>query len=256
MPGTATRVLEKTLAHLSSTLEQAEQPDIHSSNRAFAHQLDARIKVIGASMLTIAVVSARRLTIVLCLLVLFTSLALLSKISWRRILSAWAGGIFFAAIVAVPAIFTSGWNIALLLITRSEASLTCWLIVVTTTPFNRVLRALRSLRIPVIGIAILSMTFRFIFLLVQTAQDMLLSRRSRIVSRLSGAGKRQLLSSTTGVLLGKTVQMSDDVYQAMISRGFRGEVYLLHDLHIKTADWWALALIAAITLSSIVAGRL
>ena len=255
MPGLGTRVLDKTLSHLATTLEQAEQAHTTSGGGAFAQSLDARVKVIGAGALTIAVVSCRRVEPVLAVLLLLTLIALVARVTWGRLAVAWASGLFFAAIVALPAFFMGGRTIALLLISRSEASLTCWLCVVMTTPFNRILQALRALHVPVVCIAIFSMTFRYIFLLVETAQDMLLSRRSRIVGRLSPSVNRKILVSTTGVLLSKSVQMSEDVYQAMTSRGFRGDVRLLEDFNMRTADW--LALFAVLSLSGfvLVAGR-
>jgi energy-coupling factor transporter transmembrane protein EcfT len=102
--------------------------------------------------------------------------------------------------------------------------------------------------VPAVFIAILAMTFRYIFLLVETAQDMLFSRRSRIVGRMNAADSRRLLVSTSGVLLGKSIQMSDDVYQAMTSRGFRGEVYVLEDFQMTVRDWgFMLATVAVIS---------
>lgn len=255
MPGMGTRVLEKTLSHLSDTLEQAEQAHRTALGFAAAQRIDPRVKVIGAVLLTFAAVGSRHLWPLAGLLILLTVLALLSKVTWKRLLATWASGLFFAALIAVSAIFTNGWHLALLLVSRSEASLTCWMLVVMTTPFNRILRALRALRIPTVCVAIFAMTFRYIFLLVETAQDMLLSRRSRIVGRLSGAGNRRLLVSTTGVLLGKSIQMSDDVYHAMASRGFRGNIHLLEDFHTTTTDWLVLTGILAASLFIFLFGR-
>jgi len=245
-----TRVLTTTLAHLSSTMEQAEQ----AHRTAAANSIDPRVKVIGALFLTVAAVSSRRWEIILSLIALLTLTALLASVTWQRLLAGWAGGLFFAALVAVPAIFTNGWKLALLLVLRSEASLTCWMLLIMTTPFNLVLRALRTLWVPSVFIAILSMTFRYIFLLVQTAQDMLLSRRSRIVGRMDANDNRRLLSATAGVLLGKSIQLSDDVYHAMASRGFRGEIQVMQDFRMTAKDWLALGVIAMISVSLLMTG--
>ena len=255
MPGAGTRVIEKTLSHLSGTLQQAEQAQRLANGVSPLQAVDPRVKVFGALLLSLAVVSCRRLEVILPLLAAFTALALLSQISWTRLLATWASGLFFAAIIAVPAIFTNGPRIAALLVSRSEACLTAWLLVIMTTPFNRVLRALRALRIPSVFVAILAMTFRYIFLLVETAQDMLLSRRSRIVGRMSRSDNRRLLAGTAGVLLGKSIQMSDDVYHAMASRGFRGEIRLLDDFQMRTSDWLVLAAIVILCTFIFVASR-
>jgi cobalt ECF transporter T component CbiQ len=249
------RVLEKTLAHLSGTLEQAEQTHQNATGLSGAQSVDPRVKVIGALLLTVLAVSARHLEIALGLTVLLSATSLISNISWRRLLAAWASGLFFAALIAVPAIFVNGWQSALLLVLRSEASLTCWLIVVMTTPFNLVLRALRALQVPVVFVAILSMTFRYIFLLVETTQEMLFSRRSRMVGRLNGADSRRLLFSTAGVLLGKSIQMSDDVYHAMISRGFRGEIHVLQDFRMAGKDWGVLGVVFCLAFFGFVINR-
>ena len=58
-----------------------------------------------------------------------------------------------------------------------------------------------------------------------------------------------------GVLLSKTLQLSQDVYLAMQSRGFRGEVYVLDESEMKVRDWGGLALFATLAAAAIWAGR-
>ena len=70
----------------------------------------------------------------------------------------------------------------------------------------------------------LAMTHRYIFLLVETAGQMFESRQSRMVGRLRGAERRRMTARTAGVLLSKSMDLSNDVYLAMQSRGFRGDI--------------------------------
>ena len=42
--------------------------------------------------------------------------------------------------------------------------------------------------------------------------------------------------------MSRSLQLSGDVYSAMLSRGFRGEVYVLDDFQTSTIDWIMLAL--------------
>ena len=51
----------------------------------------------------------------------------------------------------------------------------------------------------------------------------------------------RIVGASVGVLLSKTLQLSNDVYMAMQSRGFRGEVYMLDDFVMQKGDWIALA---------------
>jgi energy-coupling factor transporter transmembrane protein EcfT len=104
-----------------------------------------------------------------------------------------------------------------------------------------VLKALRILKCPVVLVAILGMTYRYIFVILQTAFDMFESRKSRTVGALEPRERRRLAASAVGVLMSKSFQLSGDVHLAMKSRGFRGEVYVLQEFRARPADWCWLA---------------
>jgi energy-coupling factor transporter transmembrane protein EcfT len=61
--------------------------------------------------------------------------------------------------------------------------------------------------------------------------------------------------NTGGVLLSKTMALGDEVYMAMLARGFRGEVRLLTDFRMRSRDWLAVSLLLAAAAAAIVAGR-
>jgi len=109
--------------------------------------------------------------------------------------------------------------------------------------------------VPVVFVVILGMTYRYIFLMLQTAQDMFESRQSRMVGHLSGADQRRLAGASVGVLLSKSIQLSSDVYLAMLSRGFRGEIYTLDDFRMQARDWVALAGLLAVAVLAFWLGR-
>jgi cobalt/nickel transport system permease protein len=98
----------------------------------------------------------------------------------------------------------------------------------------------------VVAVAVLGMTYRYIFVLMQTAIQMFEGRRARVVGPMSGAERRRLIAAGAGVLLGKALQLSGEVYLAMLSRGYRGEVYLLDDFRAKPRDWAVLAAALAV----------
>jgi energy-coupling factor transporter transmembrane protein EcfT len=135
-----------------------------------------------------------------------------------------------------------GVRSAAFLIGRAETSATFALLLILSTPWSHVLKAMRSLGVPVVVVAILGMTHRYIFLLLHTAAQMFEARRSRIVCPLSGVGQRKMVIATAGVLLGKAFQLSSDVHMAMVSRGYRGEVHLLDDFRTRPRDWLTLLL--------------
>jgi energy-coupling factor transporter transmembrane protein EcfT len=92
------------------------------------------------------------------------------------------------------------------------------------------------------------MTYRYLFVILDTALDMFESRESRTVGVLEGPDRRRLATATVGVLLSKSYHLSTDVHLAMQSRGFRGEVYLLDDFAMQAADWcWLLSFFSIAT---------
>jgi energy-coupling factor transporter transmembrane protein EcfT len=125
------------------------------------------------------------------------------------------------------------------------------MLLVLSTHWFHILKALRVLRVPVVVVVILGMTYRYIFVLIDAAREMLESRRSRLVGRLAGRDRRRLAVSALGVLLSKTLQLSSDVYLAMQARGFRGEVYVLEQFAMAPRDWCGLAAFLALAAAAL-----
>jgi cobalt/nickel transport system permease protein len=261
--------VEKTLAGLAGAFERSLFSEEVSARHGLLQGLDPRVKLVGLLLLIIASASSRALSVVVGVYILGVVLALASYISPRTLAErVWIGALIFTGVIAFPALFLTpgraiahvpllGWVItaqglksAAFLLARVITSATLALTLVLTTPWIQVLKALRVLRVPVIFVVILSMTYRYIFLLLQTAQDMFESRQSRAVGVLDGAERRRIASASVGVLLGKSFQLSSDVYLAMQSRGFRGEVYTLDDFRMRSRDWLALA--GFVTLTALV----
>jgi energy-coupling factor transporter transmembrane protein EcfT len=96
----------------------------------------------------------------------------------------------------------------------------------------------------------LAMTHRYIFLLIETANQMFESRQSRMVGVLSGVEQRRMAGRTAGVLLTKSVDLSGDVYLAMQSRGFSGDIRLLSDARMQAID--VLAIVLAFCVATII----
>jgi cobalt/nickel transport system permease protein len=141
---------------------------------------------------------------------------------------------------------------AAFLIGRAETAATYALLVILTTPWPHVLKALRSLGVPVVLVAILGMTHRYIFLLLASAVDLLEAQRSRLVGPLSGRERRRLAAASAAVLLDQTLRLSSEVHLAMIARGYRGEVHVLDDFRIRPSDWLALAGILVLIAAALV----
>lgn len=255
--------VERTLRGLLATAEYAATAEQIAISPGALQRVDPRVKVAGIVALILSAVAARRLLAIAGLFAVALLLALASHIGLRRLGTwVWMPVMFFTGSIGLPAIFLTpgrvaaawggvtltepGIRSAVFLISRAETAATLSALLVLTTPWPWVLKALRTFRCPLVLVAILGMTYRYIFVILQTACDMFESRKSRTVGTLAPRDGRRLAASTAGVLLSKSLQLSGDVHLAMRSRGFQGEVYLLHEFRIVTADWWWLAGFAAV----------
>jgi cobalt ECF transporter T component CbiQ len=268
--------LERTLSRMLQALEQSQGADLSARAGGFLQKFDPRVKLLGVFGLIAAVVISQRIEAILAVFLAAVVLARMSKLSWSRLGVTWSSGLIFTGVIALPAIVLvpgpvlghlplTGWAIserglrsAVYLIARSEATLTLSVLLVFTTQWSQLLRALRALRVPTVLVVLTGMTYRYIFLLLETSQDMIQSRRSRIVGRIDSAERRRLMVASMGVLLGKTFQLSSDVHMAMQSRGYRGESYVLDEFRMSGRDWAGLlgfAVAAALTVWGAMWGR-
>ncbi len=249
---------------LVQTLQHALDAEVISARDGFLQRLDPRIKLVGLLALIVSTVLAKTLLTLGALFVLAVGLALFPQIGLARLAKQlWIGVLLFTGVIALPAlvlvpgtplaqvpglpwaITLQGLRSAVFLIGRAETSATFALLLILTTPWPYVLKAMRSL-VLVVLVAVLGMTHRYIFVLLTTATQMFEARRSRLVAPVSGAEQRRLVAAAAGVLLGKSFELSAEVHQAMISRGYRGEIHLLDEFHTHRRDWLALGAALAI----------
>ena len=266
--------LERTLAGFLGAMEHALDAEEIANSNGLLQRLDPRVKLVGILILIIAAATAHKLLVIGAVFAIAVLLAASSRVSpWLLAKRVWIPVLLFTGIIALPAPFVIpgrvvlrlpvlGWALtaqgmasAEYLISRVETASTLSVLLIVSTPWTHVLKALRVLRVPVVIVVILGMAYRYIFLLLDSARDMLESRRSRMVGRLNGPDRRRLAAASVGVLMSKTMQLSGDVYGAMLARGFRGEVYSLDEFRTAMLDWIMLGVFAVLGAGALYFGR-
>ena len=76
---------------------------------------------------------------------------------------------------------------------------------------------------------------------------MFLARRSRSLQTFSASENRRWLSRIAAATLAKTQHLSEEVYQAMLARGYTGETRTLDALAIRQVDYPWIAFSVALT---------
>jgi cobalt ECF transporter T component CbiQ len=263
-------VVGSTLRTLTRALSRALISEHTARQRGLMQALDPRVRVVGVFALVIAVAVAHKIAAVLLLLAAAVLAALASAVSIRTLaVRVWLPVLAFTGVIAVPALFLTpgaaispsspitqqGLHTALLLIARVETAVTLTTVLVLTTPWTQILRALRSLYVTKEVVMMLGMAHRYLFLLAETATQMFESRESRRVGLLRGPPRRRLVAETSGVLMSKSLDLSQDIFLAMQSRGYRGEVYVLSDPSMRASDYIALLVFLGVAVLAIWWGR-
>jgi cobalt ECF transporter T component CbiQ len=231
------------------------------------------VKLVAALAFILAAMAIRDLPVLFVLLAATLTVAVALALSALPFLArVWLATMLMTCTIALPAlVLTPGDVVARLpldvaitrqglqtvafLLCRVLTATTLSLLLVLTTRWADLLRALRLVHTPVVLVAIVGMTYRYIFLLLEIAGQLVDGRRSRRVGVLKPEAERRLAGSTAGALLTRTLRLTEDVYLAMQSRGFRGEVRVLDEPEMKSADWIVLALLTLTAAATVVVGR-
>ncbi len=233
-------------------------------------RLDPRAGVVCAGILLVSAAASRSIVAIAGIFVLVSTLALVSSVPMRALaLRVWPGTLLLTAVIVAPALVTTpgtpvlalpwrfgdvtaqGLRSAIFLLARVETAATISYALVVATSWRRLLAALRGLRVPSAVVALLAMTYRYVFLLMRAAHEMLLSRRSRMVGRLSPPQQRALASAMMGSLMMRSLAASQDVHHSMIARGFRGGFDSLDQFRLRTRDGVAFVLVVTIAALTI-----
>jgi cobalt/nickel transport system permease protein len=265
--------IERTLVNINDNLEQTVFAESIARQEGLLQSLDPRLKLVTTLLLLLAVNLSHSLAVLVGLYALALVLAVFSAVpAGFFIKRVWLLIPFFTGIVALPAFFITpgpplvelplglvvtqtGAQTALFLLLRVGPSVSMAILLVLCTPWNTLLKALGVLHLPDVIVLILEMTYRYIHLLLHTATDMYLSRQSRLIRRPSGADQRRMVSANAAVLLGKSLQVSHDVYLSMQSRGFRGYPRTLDRFQMQRRDYAYGAAILFLATAAIWLGR-
>jgi cobalt/nickel transport system permease protein len=266
--------VEKTLAGISGNIERAIFTEHHARIQAFLQRVDPRAKL----GMFLAFVLAASLTSSYAALLVLYAITLAAAVASRIptdffVKRVWLGIPLFAGIVVIPSIFfvpgptlfaitigpltiaptIPGLMGAVLLVMRVGVSVSLAVLLVMTTPWADILKSLRAIRVPQVFVLILSMTYRYIFLFLHTINGIFLARRSRLVAKTRMTEQRRWIGGTLGSLMSRSFKMSNDVYAAMLARGFTGEMRAYSTFAMTSRDWLLLVGSVALTVGLLVA---
>jgi len=103
---------------------------------------------------------------------------------------------------------------------RSAICLLTIIVVSNTTPFSRILRVLKAVRVPGLLITTIALMHRYLFVLVEEAERMRRARASRTFSHEHRA-RWHALSTVVSQLFVRASERAERIYDAMCARGWQ-----------------------------------
>lgn len=171
----------------------------------------------------ISVIRYLKLLTVPLVFLLMSTLAILVSISSSPPDSFAVHAGFFYLTVRLEDIFP-----ALQLVITSLACVSCLYFLTFSTPVTDILAVLEACRLPRTLIELMLLTYRFIFILLETAYAMILSQDARLGNRdfRTSIKSRGLLASTLFI---RAMRQAGALYDAMESRCYSGQIRVLKE---------------------------
>lgn len=237
----------------------------------FLQRRDPRVSLLAIAALSLAVVVSRTLAAVCALGALALLLARRSHVPLDRLLARSAVVPLASALVVLPqAVLTpgdallagfgltvtdAGVRYVVRFTLRVGVGVALLSLLVMTTPFSRVVAALRELRVPVALVWVVAVTYRYLFLFFDELRRLVLARNSR-TTRDGGVreGWRDA-RNLAGTFLLRTLERGERVGRGMRARGGANAPSPYGRTRALDAGDYALALCAALSLCASVVVR-
>ena len=254
----------KTADSIAGAVTDVLQNEELAARPGLLQRLDPRIKLVTLVLFAVTASLVHSVSVLIALIAVTIALAAVSRVgvaSFER--KVWLSAGLLAFLVAAPSalrVFTPGAVVVPLgpfsltepglmgvatLVTRVVAAAGFALLIIWTMRWSDLLKALSAMRLPDVVVATLAMTQKQILTLLRTVEQIHLARESRTLTRGSVRANRVWVTERMAFVVRKSMKTADDVYDAMLSRGFTGAMPSLVRLRMRPRDWaWSAASVA------------
>lgn len=269
--------IERSILSTLSFFRESVFAEEYALKKGFLQSIDPRVKAVTFAFFIISALLIKNIPLLLCLYLFCILLASFSKISLRFFLvRTWVFIPIFSLFIAIPALFSaftpgeplftlrlSGIKLiitrpglfgALLFVTRVNACVSFVILLGLTTRHTELLRVLRIFRIPQVFVTTLGMCYRYIYLFVGIIENTYLAIKSRVGSVAHYKKGQRIVALKIATLWQRSYQLNEEVYNAMLSRGYTGEERLLEGFKVGVKDWGWLFCAIIISILLVYAG--
>jgi cobalt/nickel transport system permease protein len=264
-------VIENTIGGILGFFEEAFISEGFSRRKGFLQSLDPRVKLLSIMTAIFATSLIKDLKLLILIYTFTLLLAYLSKINILFFIKrVWLFIPIFAGIIIIPMIFNiffpgdplitlaylgptnhvgsltlpesiyitrQGVYAASIFIMRVATCVSAAVLLFLTTPQQILYKSLRTVGVPKIYVFTLEMTNRYIFLLMDLVRDMHFAKKARTIKAGGMFDEQKWVGGRIGYTLIRSMDISEKVHMAMISRGFNGDVKVMQEFRIHKRDY-------------------
>ncbi len=269
--------IETSINAAVSFLKESVFSDEYASKKGLLQSIDPRMKFATFAIFLLGVLFSGSITVTAYFYAVSLGLAHLSKINLGFFLKrTWIFMPLFSIFIAIPALFNTftpgetlisfdvlgahliitrqGFFAASLFVIRVITSVSFVILLNITTKHFELLKVLRVFRVPQVFVMVLGMCYRYIYLSATVIENIFLAIKSRAGTDLRHKTGRHVVAWNIASLWYRSYRLNEEVYNAMLSRGYDGEPVILNDFRTKPADWLWLAAVAVICAAPIILG--
>ncbi|MFH2144181.1 MAG: energy-coupling factor transporter transmembrane component T [Bacteroidota bacterium] len=136
-----------------------------------------------------------------------------------------------------------GIQVVCLMFLRVLNSISFAMLIVFTTSFPAFIKSFKIVLIPDAFLMVISLAYKYIFILSRTIEDTYLALKSRLIGNVRNSNLRKIISGRIFFIFKHSVSNYKNTYNAMVSRGYRGDVKLGLISRLKVKDFVALCII-------------
>jgi len=216
------------------------------------HRWDPRFKILSLVILMFCIAVTRHISSAFVALGLSGFFVWLAGIPFDFVKQRVKGVLFFLGPFMIIMPFTAAgpfWDLwlfdvsqrgvvfAALVILRGVAIVTLIFPIVSTSRFDVTLKSLEKLRVPSKITQLFLFTYRYIFVFASELSRMNTAMRARCFKPGTNIFTLQTYGNFVGVLLVRSFERTEEVYNAMISRGYKGELKTKYAYEVGYIDF-------------------
>ncbi len=138
-----------------------------------------------------------------------------------------------------------GFQVVSLVFLRVFNSISFAMLIIYTTSFPSLIKSFRIIGVPDTFLMIISLAYKFIFILSRTIEETYFALKSRMLGNIRSSNIRKLIGGRIFFIFKKSMIIYENTYYAMVSRGYQGKVMLHSQKQLTHKDFIALLVILA-----------